>query len=184
MDNDIAVASELMAILALVDGKRLPVRSAQSARAMRPRRHRIEQVGRSGHARGTSGLPARWAVLMKDTLHPTLMQTLEGQAAFVHAGPFANIRARQIIDSCRPGCSSPRRLRRDRVRLRCRHGHGEVPRHQVPRLGPQARLRCDGGHGPGLEDAWWRAKSGAGSSAGGGSTWRRTCRCCERGSPT
>jgi len=31
------------------------------------------------------------AVLMKDTLHPNLMQTLEGQAAFVHAGPFANI---------------------------------------------------------------------------------------------
>jgi methylenetetrahydrofolate dehydrogenase (NADP+)/methenyltetrahydrofolate cyclohydrolase/formyltetrahydrofolate synthetase/formate--tetrahydrofolate ligase len=28
---------------------------------------------------------------MKDTLHPNLMQTLEGQAAFVHAGPFANI---------------------------------------------------------------------------------------------
>jgi methylenetetrahydrofolate dehydrogenase (NADP+)/methenyltetrahydrofolate cyclohydrolase/formyltetrahydrofolate synthetase/formate--tetrahydrofolate ligase len=28
---------------------------------------------------------------MKDTLNPTLMQTLEGQAAFVHAGPFANI---------------------------------------------------------------------------------------------
>ena len=31
------------------------------------------------------------AVLMKDALHPNLMQTLEGQAAFVHAGPFANI---------------------------------------------------------------------------------------------
>lgn len=30
-------------------------------------------------------------VLMKDTLHPNLMQTLEGQPAFVHAGPFANI---------------------------------------------------------------------------------------------
>jgi methylenetetrahydrofolate dehydrogenase (NADP+)/methenyltetrahydrofolate cyclohydrolase/formyltetrahydrofolate synthetase/formate--tetrahydrofolate ligase len=28
---------------------------------------------------------------MKDALHPNLMQTLEGQAAFVHAGPFANI---------------------------------------------------------------------------------------------
>jgi methylenetetrahydrofolate dehydrogenase (NADP+)/methenyltetrahydrofolate cyclohydrolase/formyltetrahydrofolate synthetase/formate--tetrahydrofolate ligase len=30
-------------------------------------------------------------VLLKDALHPTLMQTLEGQAALVHAGPFANI---------------------------------------------------------------------------------------------
>jgi methylenetetrahydrofolate dehydrogenase (NADP+)/methenyltetrahydrofolate cyclohydrolase/formyltetrahydrofolate synthetase/formate--tetrahydrofolate ligase len=28
---------------------------------------------------------------MKDTLHPNLMQTLEGQPALVHAGPFANI---------------------------------------------------------------------------------------------
>jgi methylenetetrahydrofolate dehydrogenase (NADP+)/methenyltetrahydrofolate cyclohydrolase/formyltetrahydrofolate synthetase/formate--tetrahydrofolate ligase len=28
---------------------------------------------------------------MKDALHPNLMQTLEGQSAFVHAGPFANI---------------------------------------------------------------------------------------------
>ncbi len=30
-------------------------------------------------------------VLMKEALNPTLMQTLEGQPAFVHAGPFANI---------------------------------------------------------------------------------------------
>jgi len=31
------------------------------------------------------------AVLMKDTITPTLMQTLEGTPVFVHAGPFANI---------------------------------------------------------------------------------------------
>jgi formyltetrahydrofolate synthetase len=30
-------------------------------------------------------------VLMKDAIKPTLMQTLEGTPAFVHAGPFANI---------------------------------------------------------------------------------------------
>jgi formyltetrahydrofolate synthetase len=30
-------------------------------------------------------------VLMKDAIHPTLMQTLEGTPVFVHAGPFANI---------------------------------------------------------------------------------------------
>jgi methylenetetrahydrofolate dehydrogenase (NADP+)/methenyltetrahydrofolate cyclohydrolase/formyltetrahydrofolate synthetase/formate--tetrahydrofolate ligase len=30
-------------------------------------------------------------VLLKDTIMPNLMQTLEGQPAFVHAGPFANI---------------------------------------------------------------------------------------------
>jgi formyltetrahydrofolate synthetase len=31
------------------------------------------------------------AVLMKDTIKPTLMQTAEGTPVFVHAGPFANI---------------------------------------------------------------------------------------------
>ena len=31
------------------------------------------------------------AVLMKDTIKPTLMQSLEGTPVFVHAGPFANI---------------------------------------------------------------------------------------------
>ena len=30
-------------------------------------------------------------VLMKDAIHPTLMQTLEGTPVFVHAGPFAKI---------------------------------------------------------------------------------------------
>jgi len=30
-------------------------------------------------------------VLMKDALKPNLMQTIEGQPAFIHAGPFANI---------------------------------------------------------------------------------------------
>jgi len=31
------------------------------------------------------------AILLKDALHPTLMQTLEGTPVLVHAGPFANI---------------------------------------------------------------------------------------------
>ena len=30
-------------------------------------------------------------VLLKDAIKPNLVQTLEGQAAFVHCGPFANI---------------------------------------------------------------------------------------------
>jgi len=37
------------------------------------------------------GVAGAAAVLMKDTVKPNLMQTLEGQPAFVHAGPFANI---------------------------------------------------------------------------------------------
>ena len=31
------------------------------------------------------------AVLLKETIKPNLVQTLEGQPAFVHCGPFANI---------------------------------------------------------------------------------------------
>ena len=37
------------------------------------------------------GLGGALAVLMKDALKPTLMQTLEQTAVLVHAGPFANI---------------------------------------------------------------------------------------------
>lgn len=87
---DITVASELMAILALVDGE-------DNASALRNLR---ERVGRVVFARSKDGKPLTLedlgvagavTVLMKDTLHPTIMQTLEGQAAMVHAGPFANI---------------------------------------------------------------------------------------------
>ncbi len=87
---DITVASEIMAILALVSGH--DYRSA--LKDLRDRAARIV-IGSD-----TKGKPITLedlqvagavAVLMKDTLHPNLMQTLEGQPAFVHAGPFANI---------------------------------------------------------------------------------------------
>ncbi|HLU53342.1 MAG TPA: formate--tetrahydrofolate ligase [Acidimicrobiia bacterium] len=87
---DITVASELMAILALVDGD-------SYASALRNLRERVGRVvfGTSKDGKPLSledlGVAGAVAVLMKDTLHPNLMQTLEGQAAFVHAGPFGNI---------------------------------------------------------------------------------------------
>ncbi|MGI6741255.1 MAG: formate--tetrahydrofolate ligase [Brevefilum sp.] len=80
----ITVASELMAILAL----------ATSLQDMR------ERIGRIVLALDMDGNPVTVddvgvggaaTVLMKDTLMPNLMQTLEGTPAFVHAGPFANI---------------------------------------------------------------------------------------------
>jgi methylenetetrahydrofolate dehydrogenase (NADP+)/methenyltetrahydrofolate cyclohydrolase/formyltetrahydrofolate synthetase/formate--tetrahydrofolate ligase len=37
------------------------------------------------------GVAGAVTVLLKDAIMPNLMQTLEGQPAFVHAGPFANI---------------------------------------------------------------------------------------------
>ena len=87
---DITAASELMAILALVDG-------ADYRSALRNLRDRIGRVVIGPSKTGTPitlhdlGVAGAATVLMKNTIHPTLMQTLEGQAAFVHAGPFANI---------------------------------------------------------------------------------------------
>lgn len=87
---DITVASELMAILALVDG-------TDYASALRHLRERCGHVVVGSSKTGDPitledlGVAGAVAVLLKDALHPTLMQTLEGQAALVHAGPFANI---------------------------------------------------------------------------------------------
>ena len=87
---DITVASELMAILALIDGADYPS-------ALRNLRERVSRVvvGLSKDGAPITfddlGVAGAVTVLMKDALHPNLMQTLEGQPAFVHAGPFANI---------------------------------------------------------------------------------------------
>jgi formyltetrahydrofolate synthetase len=81
---DITVASELMAILAL----------ATDLRDMRERFGRIViGTSKSGEAVTAEdlGVAGALTVLMKDTIKPNLMQTLEGTPVFVHAGPFANI---------------------------------------------------------------------------------------------
>lgn len=81
---DITPASELMAILAL----------ANDLKDMR------ERIGRCIVAFSKTGKPitvedlgvaGAATVLLKDAIMPNLMQTIEGQPAFVHAGPFANI---------------------------------------------------------------------------------------------
>ncbi len=81
---DMAVASEIMAILAL----------ATSLKDMRERLGRMV-IGSSRAGEPVTaddlGTGGALTVLMKDTLMPNLMQTLEGTPAFVHAGPFANI---------------------------------------------------------------------------------------------
>lgn len=87
---DITVASELMAILALVNG----VDYVSALHDLRARLGRVI-IGQSKDKKPITledlQVAGAAAVLMKDTIHPNLMQTLEGQAAFVHAGPFANI---------------------------------------------------------------------------------------------
>ena len=81
---DISVASEVMAILAL----------SSSLKDMRQRFGKII-VGytKTGEPVTAEQIRAAGAmtVLMRDTIKPNLMQTLEGTPALVHAGPFANI---------------------------------------------------------------------------------------------
>ena len=87
---DISVASELMSIIALVDGD-------DYASTLRNLRHRCGRVVIGTSKAGNPitledlGVAGAVAVLLREALHPTLMQTLEAQPAFVHAGPFANI---------------------------------------------------------------------------------------------
>ena len=81
---DMAVASEIMAILAL-------------ATDLTDMRERLGRMVIGTNRQGTPitaddiGVGGALTVLMKDALLPNLMQTIEGTPAFVHAGPFANI---------------------------------------------------------------------------------------------
>src|SRR5262250_1518086 len=81
---DIAVASEVMAILGLTT----------SLKDLRQRLGRIviglDQTGRAVTAEALRTAGAM-AVLLRDTVKPTLLQTTENTPVFVHAGPFANI---------------------------------------------------------------------------------------------
>lgn len=81
---DIAVASEVMAILAL----------AKDLRDLRERIGRIViAIDKNGKAVTTEdlGVAGAMTILLKDAIKPNILQTLEEQLAFVHAGPFANI---------------------------------------------------------------------------------------------
>uniref|UniRef100_A0A669P7T5 formate--tetrahydrofolate ligase n=1 Tax=Phasianus colchicus TaxID=9054 RepID=A0A669P7T5_PHACC len=81
---DIAVASEIMAILALTT-------------SLEDMKERLGKIVVANDKKGEPvtaedlGVTGALAVLMKDAIKPTLMQTLEGTPVFVHAGPFANI---------------------------------------------------------------------------------------------
>jgi formate--tetrahydrofolate ligase len=80
----ITVASEVMAILAL----------ATDLQDLRARLGRVVlALDRNGKAITADALRVAGAmtVLMRDAIKPNLLQTLEGDPAFVHAGPFANI---------------------------------------------------------------------------------------------
>ena len=81
---DISVASEIMAILCLAsDLQDLKERVGRILVAYTYDRKPV--YAKDLNAQGAI------AVIMKDAIKPNLVQTLEGQPAFVHGGPFANI---------------------------------------------------------------------------------------------
>jgi formate--tetrahydrofolate ligase len=81
---DITTASEVMAVLALAEGRddlrarlgRIRVASTRDGKPVT-----CEDLGVAG----------AMAALLRDAVEPNLAQTCEGVPAFVHAGPFANI---------------------------------------------------------------------------------------------
>ena len=92
----ISVSSELMAILAL-------------ARDLKDLRERISKIvvayDKKGNEVTTADLEVDGAMTawMLETLNPSLLQTIEGQPVFVHAGPFANIAIGQRSEERRVG---------------------------------------------------------------------------------
>jgi formate--tetrahydrofolate ligase len=80
----IAVSSEVMAILAV----------ARDLKDMRERMGRIVVATSKDGAPVTTedlGVAGAMTAWMVEALNPNLLQTIEGQPVFVHAGPFANI---------------------------------------------------------------------------------------------
>ena len=81
---DITAASEIMAILAL-------------SRNMDDLKARMDRIfigltyDREPVTAADIGVTGAMAMLLKDAIRPNLVQTLEGNPAFVHCGPFANI---------------------------------------------------------------------------------------------
>ena len=174
---DIAVASEVMAILALTT----------SLKDMRERLGRIV-IGQSYAKQPVTaeelGVAGAMTVLMKDAIMPNLMQTLEGTPAFVHAGPFANIAhgnssiiadqialklADYVVTETGFGADIGMEKFFD---IKCRYS-GLIP-----------NVRGAGGHDPRAEDARRRAQGRGRPRRWTRPTPRRTCRCWRRASPT
>ena len=81
---DITAASEVMAILSL----------SRSPRDLKERLGRIlVGVDREGQGVAAAALsaPGAMAAILKDAIKPNLVQNIEGGAALIHCGPFANV---------------------------------------------------------------------------------------------
>ena len=81
---DITPASEIMAILCLAkdeDDLRLRIENILLGVTLDNKPFKVKDLGVGGAI----------TVLLRDALSPNLVQTIEGTAAFIHGGPFANI---------------------------------------------------------------------------------------------
>ena len=149
---DIAVASEVMAILAL-------------ARDLRDLRARLANIT-IGYNRqhkpvtaGDLGVAGAMAVLLKDALRPNLLQTTEHTPMLIHTGPFGNIaHGNSSVLADLAGLKLA-----DYVVTESGFGADmglrEVHGHQVPRGGRAARRRGGGVHGARAEDALGHASA-------------------------
>lgn len=87
---EITAASEVMAILALVNG-------TDKRGVLADLRQRLGRViiamskNKNPITAQDLGVAGAMTVLLRETIEPNLLQTLTGSPAFVHAGPFANI---------------------------------------------------------------------------------------------
>ena len=152
---DIAVASEIMAILALTT----------SLADMRERLGAmVIGTSRAGEAITADdiGVGGALTVLMKDAIMPNLMQTLEGTPAFVHAGPFANIahgNSSIVADQIALKLVGQDGYALTEAGFGRGHRHGEVLQHQMPVQRARAGLRRAGSHDPRAENARRRPES-------------------------
>ena len=148
-------------------------RPLRPARAPRPHRHGHRPLGGGGHRRGPRrGRRHDRAAARRHQAQP---------AADARGRPgLRPLRARSPTSPTATARSSPTgvalatsRHRRHRGRLRRRHGRREVLRHQVPRVGPGARLR----------PSWWPPSARSRCTAAWARSWpasRSTRRCSRR----
>ena len=137
---DIAVASEVMAILCLSESRaELKERLGRIVVAQTRARETVRAADLAVHG--------AMAVLLKDACQPNLVQTLEGNPALVHGGPFRQYRPRLQLHRRHPPEHSPVRIHHHRGRFWRGLGRGEIRQHQVPPERPSTRPRSVGGHG-------------------------------------
>ena len=127
---DITAASEVMAIVAVA-------RDLHDLRAAARLDHgRVHLRGRARARRAAAGgRRDDRAAQGRDEAEPRADARRSAGARPLR--PVREHRARQQLARRRPRCAEARRLRRHRVRLRLRHGDGEVPQHRLPGRRPQ-----------------------------------------------